>query len=33
MQQAVQSRIVSDVISAKTTLEGEGFVVHRSFPN
>jgi len=33
MQQTIQSRTVSNVISAKTTLEGEGFVVHRSFPN
>lgn len=34
MQQATQkSRTVSHVIAAKTALEGEGFVVHRSFPN
>jgi hypothetical protein len=28
-----ETRSVSQVINAKTTLEGEGFVVHRAFPN
>jgi quercetin 2,3-dioxygenase len=28
-----KSRSVSQVVTAKTTLEGEGFVVHRAFPN
>ncbi len=28
-----KNRSVSQVITAKTTLEGEGFVVHRAFPN
>lgn len=28
-----RSRSVSQVTTAKTTLEGEGFVVHRAFPN
>ena len=28
-----QSRSVSQVINSKTTLEGEGFLVHRAFPN
>lgn len=29
----VKTRSVSQVMTAKTTLEGEGFVVHRAFPN
>ena len=29
----VKSRSVSQVITAKTTMEGEGFLVHRAFPN
>ena len=28
-----KSRLISRVVSAKTTTEGEGFVVHRAFPN
>ncbi|MHA7646750.1 pirin family protein [Nitrosopumilus sp. S4] len=28
-----QQRLVSSVVNAKTTTEGEGFVVHRAFPN
>jgi quercetin 2,3-dioxygenase len=28
-----KTRSVSKVVNAKTTLEGEGFVVHRAFPN
>ena len=28
-----QTRSVSQVINSKTTLEGEGFLVHRAFPN
>ena len=28
-----RTRSVSQVVTAKTTLEGEGFVVHRAFPN
>lgn len=28
-----KNRLVSQIITAKTTLEGEGFVVHRAFPN
>lgn len=28
-----RTRSVSKVVTAKTTLEGEGFVVHRAFPN
>ncbi|MBI3254607.1 MAG: pirin family protein, partial [Nitrosarchaeum sp.] len=28
-----KTRSISQVINAKTTLEGEGFVVHRAFPN
>lgn len=28
-----KSRSVSQITTAKTTLEGEGFVVHRAFPN
>lgn len=28
-----ETRSVSQVINAKTTLEGEGFMVHRAFPN
>ena len=33
MDKIKKPRSVSKVIVAKTTLEGEGFVVHRSFPN
>jgi len=28
-----KTRSISQVVTAKTTLEGEGFVVHRAFPN
>jgi hypothetical protein len=28
-----KSRSVSQIVTAKTTLEGEGFLVHRAFPN
>ncbi|NHH98931.1 Pirin [Candidatus Nitrosotalea sp. FS] len=28
-----KNRSISQIITAKTTLEGEGFLVHRSFPN
>ena len=28
-----KNRSISQVVTAKTTLEGEGFVVHRAFPN
>ena len=29
----IKSRSISEVITSKTTLEGDGFVVHRPFPN
>jgi len=28
-----KNRLVSQIITAKTTVEGEGFVIHRAFPN
>jgi len=30
---SAKNRSVSQIVTAKTTLEGEGFVVHRAFPN
>lgn len=32
-QNTIQSRTISRIVNAKTTIEGEGFVVHRAFPN
>ena len=31
--QKTNQRNVSEIVNAKTTLEGDGFTVHRSFPN